>query len=48
MDLVNSELVAAFGRARRRDVVCAAQVMNTIATAADDFEKGERRHLPPA
>lgn len=31
----------AFGHARRRDVVCVAHVTNTMATAGDDFEKGE-------
>lgn len=31
----------AFGGALRRDVVCVAHVTNTMATAGDDFEKGE-------
>lgn len=31
----------AYANARHRDVVCVAHVTNTMATAGDDFEKGE-------
>ncbi len=31
----------AFATARERDVICVAHVTNTMATAGDDFEKGE-------
>ena len=31
----------AFGAVRERDVICVAHVTNTMATAGDDFEKGE-------
>lgn len=31
----------AYATARGRDVICVAHVTNTMATAGDDFEKGE-------
>jgi uridine phosphorylase len=43
IDAVEMEAAAlyAYAQARRRQVVCVAHVTNTMATAGDDFEKGE-------
>ena len=36
----------AYAAARHRDVVCIAHVTNTMATAGDDFEKGDDNGTP--
>lgn len=36
----------AYARACSRDVVCLAHITNTMATAGDDFEKGEANGVP--
>ncbi len=38
----------AYARARLRDVVCLAHLTNTMATAGDDFEKGDDNGAPAA
>lgn len=38
----------AYGSARLQDVVCLAHLTNTMATAGDDFEKGEDNGAPAA
>lgn len=38
----------AYAGARRRDVICLAQVTNTMATTSGDFEKGHASSAPAA
>ncbi len=38
----------AYAEARGREVVCIAHITNTMATAGDDFEKGEGNGVPAA